>query len=88
MGKVRTIQIKNVSKELINSLVFREEERGSNVWFVVPKDEGVFHGSKKVEGIDCAHPVQVYLDLSGHPERAIEAADNLRNEFLNWNKHA
>jgi len=79
---------RQLSKELINSLGFREEEQGSNVWFVVPKDEGVFHGSEKVEGIDCAHPVQVYLDLSGHPERAIEAADNLRNEFLNWKKHA
>jgi hypothetical protein len=77
-----------LSKELIKILGFREEERGSNVWFVVPKDEGVFHGSEKVEGIHCSHPVQVYLDLFGHPERAMEAADNLRNEFLNWNKHA
>ena len=77
-----------LSKELVKILGFREEERGSNVWFVVPKDEGVFHGSEKVDGIHCAHPVQVYLDLFGHPERAMEAADNLRNDFLNWNKHA
>ena len=56
--------------------------------FVVPKDEGVFHGSKKVESVTCAHPVQVYLDLFDHPERAMEAAGNLRIEFLNWNKHA
>ena len=77
-----------LSKELIKILGFREEERGSNVWFVVPKDEGVFHGSEKVKGIHCTHPVQVYLDLFGHPERAMEAAGNLRNEFLNWNKHA
>ena len=77
-----------LSEELIEKLGFREEERGSNVWFVVPKDEGVFHGAQKVDGIHCAHPVQVYLDLFGHPERAVEAADNLRNAFLNWNKHA
>ena len=77
-----------LSKELIKILGFREEERGSNVWFVVPKDEGVFHGSEKVESIHCTHPVQIYLDLFGHPERAMEAAGNLRNEFLNWNKHA
>ena len=77
-----------LSTELIKILGFREEERGSNVWFVVPKDEGVFLGSEKVEGINCTHPVQVYLDLFGHPERAMEAAVNLRNEFLNWNKHA
>jgi hypothetical protein len=77
-----------LSKELMKILEFREEERGSNVWFVVPKDEGVFHGSEKVEGIHCSHPVQVHLDLFGHPERAMEAAGNLRSEFLNWNKHA
>jgi len=77
-----------LSKELIKILGFREEERGSNVWFVVPKDGGVFHGSEKVEDINCTHPVQVYLDLFGHPERAMEAAGNLRKEFLNWTKHA
>ncbi|MBN2569963.1 MAG: hypothetical protein JXB42_11090, partial [Deltaproteobacteria bacterium] len=77
-----------LSKELIKILGFREDEPGSNVWFVVPKDEGVFHGAEKVDGIHCSHPVQVYLDLFGHPERAMEVADNLRNEFLNWNKHA
>lgn len=79
---------RQLSKELTKILGFREEERGSNVWFVVPKDEGVFHGSKKVKGINCVHPVQVYLDLFGHPERAKEAADNLKKTFLNWNKHA
>jgi hypothetical protein len=77
-----------LSKELTRFLGFRDEEPGSNVWFVVPKDEGVFHGSKKVEDTICAHPIQVYLDLFGHPERAKEAADNLRKTFLNWNKHA
>jgi len=77
-----------LSAELKKILGFKEEKRGSNVWFVIPKDEGVFHGSEKVEDAICAHPIQVYLDLFGHPERAKEAADNLRKEFLNWNKHA
>ena len=77
-----------LSNALIKTLGFREEERGSNVWFVVPKDEGVFHGSEKVEGINCAHPVQVYLDLFGHPERAMEAANDLRKNFLSWSNHA
>jgi hypothetical protein len=79
---------RQLPKELTRILGFREEKSGSNVWFVIPKDEGVFQGSKKVENVNCAHPVQVYLDLLGHPERAKEAADNLRKTFLNWNKHA
>jgi hypothetical protein len=74
--------------DLIKALGFREEERGANVWLVVPMDEGIFQGSKEIEGVNCVHPVQVYLDLFGHPERAKEAAANLRKEFLNWNKYA
>jgi hypothetical protein len=77
-----------LSRDLFKLLGFRDEKRGSNVWFVVPKDEGVFHGSEKVEGMNCAHPIQVYLDLFGHPERAMEAAKELRKNFLTWNKYA
>jgi len=32
----------------------------------------------------CVHPVQVYLDLKGHPERAKEAASMVRQERLKW----
>ncbi len=79
---------KQLSKNMYKQLGFRQGEKGSNVWFVVPKDEGVFQGIQKVEGVNCAHPVQVYLDLLGHPERAIEAANDLRKNFLSWNKYA
>ena len=60
----------------------RPVERGENLWIVVPKDQGVFHGSRKVSGIRCVHPVQVYLDLLGHPERAEEAAAHLRGRLF------
>jgi len=73
------------TKDLIKTLGFREEATGSNTWIVVPKDKGVFQGSRRVEGIYCVHPVQVYLDLLGHPERAKEAAEHLRHQLLNWN---
>ena len=66
---------------------FREEERGANVWFVVPNDEGVFHGEALQDGIPCVHPVQVYLDLGAHPERAGEAASELRSRLLSWSEH-
>lgn len=76
------------SADLIKKLGFREEPRGSNVWIVIPQDEGVFQGSKQVRGIRCVHPVQAYLDLFGHPERAKEAAENIRQELLKWNNYA
>ena len=71
---------------LLREVGFREEPRGANVWLVVPNDEGVFDGAKKQQGVDCAHPVQVYLDLQAHPERAQEAAAELRARLLKWKR--
>lgn len=70
--------------DMLATLRFREGARGSNVWLVVPNDEGVFHGASIRDGVRCVHPLQVYLDLSGHAERAEEAASRLRAEHLSW----
>ena len=70
------------SAEAQQTMGFREESRGENVWVVVPNDEGVFHGATEREGIRCVHPVQVYLDLKDHPERSAEAAEELRRVLL------
>jgi len=67
---------------------FLEEPRGANCWIVVPKDEGVFHGAAPVHGIPCASPVQVYVDLKGHPERAKEAAEEVRRKAVPWRSDA
>lgn len=76
------------SEEHLQKANFAKGEKGSNVWLVVPNDEGVFDGAFFQEGIRCVHPVQIYLDLKGHPERAKEAAERLREEFLTWEKSA
>jgi hypothetical protein len=70
--------------ELLKRLAFSEDPRGANTWLVVPNDKGVFHGAGEKEGIRCVHPVQAYLDLKDQPERAREAAERLRKEYLNW----
>ncbi len=67
---------------LMEAAGFREEPRGANTWLVVPNDEGVFHGATPKHGVVCAHPVQVYLDLLNHPERAQEAAEEVRKLLL------
>lgn len=56
--------------------------RGENVWVIVPRDEGVFDGVQRIDEIPCVSPAQVYLDLAAHPERAKEAADELRTRML------
>ncbi|MEA3506698.1 MAG: type IV toxin-antitoxin system AbiEi family antitoxin, partial [Elusimicrobiota bacterium] len=66
-------------------LGFYEGARGANVWLAVPKDEGVFIGTKKMNKVECVHPVRAYLDLKkGQPERADEAAEQLRKKWLTW----
>ena len=73
------------SPELLKELKITEQSKtGANVWLVVPNDEGVFEGVSVREDIVCAHPVQVYLDLKSQPERAGEAAEAVRREFLDW----
>ena len=70
------------SDEWLGSIGFREEPRGANRWVVRPVDDGVFEGSSPVDGLTCVHPLQVYLDLKAQPERAPEAADELRKRLL------
>jgi hypothetical protein len=69
---------------LLQRLAYREDPRGANLWLVVPNDAGVFEGAVEKDGIRCVHPVQVYLDLKDHPERAREAAERLRADLLTW----
>jgi DNA-binding transcriptional ArsR family regulator len=72
------------SQALLSDLGFQEGERGSNAWLVVPNDEGVFAGAATLDGVRCASALQTYLDLKGHPERAAEAAEELRRVRLSW----
>ena len=71
-------------KNLFDLLHFREDDSGANTWLVVPNDEGVFDGASAKDDILCVHPIQIYLDLKGHPERAKEAAAMLRKDILKW----
>ena len=74
------------TKDLMDRLGFREEARGANLWLVNPNDAGVFHGAGVRDAVRCVHPVQAYVYLKSHPERAPEAAERLQRELLAW-KH-
>jgi len=77
--RMATLFVADLPDETLRSQMgFHEVERGENVWLAQPNDTGVFQGSEVREGIFCAHPVQVYLDLKDHPERSTEAAEALR----------
>lgn len=87
--RTSTVYLREVpSEDILRKLNFTKGEKGSNVWLVIPNDEGVFDGLSESHGINCVHPVQVYLDLKAHPERAKEAAQALREEYLIWRTDA
>jgi len=70
--------------DTLDQIGFRREARGSNVWLVIPNDAGVFMGAGYVNGIPCVSAVQTYLDLFAQPERAKDAATELRKKWLPW----
>ncbi|QDU68196.1 type IV toxin-antitoxin system AbiEi family antitoxin [Engelhardtia mirabilis] len=76
------------SSDVLDSLGFHEEERGANLWLALPVDEGVFAGVEKMDGLPCASPIQVWLDLLGQPERAGEAARHIEETLLSWSSRA
>lgn len=86
--RIATFYIKDELKDhILNTIGFQKEERGSNLWLVIPRDEGVFHGALEIDGLKCVNPIQTYLDLKYHPERSKEAAERLREEYLKWIKN-
>ncbi len=76
------------SEALHDALSFVPTEKGANTWLVRPNDDGVFDGRGEEDGVMCAHPVQIYMDLKAQPERASEAAEHLRGTQLNWSGDA
>ena len=65
-------------------LSFHPMERGANVWLLVPDDPGVFQVTEIHDGVHCVSPVQAYLDLHAHPERAKDVAVEVKSNYLHW----
>ena len=78
----------NPDAYVLQRIGLHEEQRGENVWLVVPNDAGVFIGASPRDGLMCVDPIQLYLDLKNHPERSVEAAEHLRKEMLTRKPHA
>lgn len=63
-------------------LGFTERDSGANTWLVLPKEDSVFWETQRKEGMRTVHPIQAYLDLKSQPERAADAAAELRKLLL------
>jgi Transcriptional regulator, AbiEi antitoxin, Type IV TA system len=90
-----TFYVREHPDTLLHEIGFRQDSRGANVWLAIPNDEGVFQETRtpgdyntqtpyEERKVRCVHPVQIYVDLKDHPERATEAAAELRSSLLRW----
>jgi hypothetical protein len=67
---------------LADRLELRPVSSGANVTLLDPYDEGVFYGSREVERVPVASPVQLYLDLMQIKGRGEEAASAIVEEVI------
>lgn len=74
-------------RDAADALELRRNDRGANLQLIGPDDRGVFDGRDEIDGLACVAPVQVYLDLRNLPERAAEAAEQLRSQHGLWGEH-
>lgn len=78
-----TLYLEAPPKEpFLEGLGFNLNPSGANTWLVVPADEGVFEGASDWRSVRCVSPIQAYLDLKDQPERAAEAAQELRRRLI------
>jgi len=81
----RTVTVyfeKSISSELLSNLDFSESGIGLNTIIASPNDQSVLWNLSKIEGIQCVHPIQAYLDLKEQPERSQEAMSQLKSYLL------
>ena len=71
-----------LDKGAISQLALKKVDSGANVSFFIPYDDGVFYGARKLNGVQVASPVQVYLDVRNFRGRGEEAAQVLLDHVI------
>jgi len=82
--RLTSVYVAGDPRAAADAVGLRRNERGANVQLIGPDDRGVFDGQSDVDDLPCVAPVQVYLDLRHLPERAAEAAAELRIDGKLW----
>jgi Transcriptional regulator, AbiEi antitoxin, Type IV TA system len=79
-----SVYVSGDPRDAADMLRLRRNQSGANIQLVGPNDAGVFDGGQTVDGLPCVPVVQTYLDLLHLPERASDAARQLRDDRLLW----
>lgn len=69
--------VEEIDDDIPAALNLKPVSSGANVSLFTPYDDGVFYGSRRIDGIEIASPIQLYLDLLGFRGRGEEAANAL-----------
>lgn len=85
--RLNSVYVHGDPRAAADAIELRRNERGANVQLIGPDDPGVFDGQQDIEELPCVSRVQVYLDLLALPERAREAAEELRHDGTVWHAH-
>jgi len=80
--RTATFYVDRFDLQPFDGLGIRKVDSGENVWLVQPNDPGVYEGVDVRSGIRCVSAIQTYVDLKAHPERAQEAASELRRRLF------
>jgi hypothetical protein len=82
--RLASVYVVGDPRDAADILGLRRDGKGANVQLIGPDDWGVLEGAREVAGIRCVSPVQIYLDLANLPERAAEAAEQMRTVGSLW----
>lgn len=81
-GQKSTIFINQDVLEVAKKAGLKRVDSGANISLIIPYDIGVFWNREKVQDLQIATPVQVYLDLMHMRGRGEEAANFLFTEVI------
>jgi DNA-binding Lrp family transcriptional regulator len=82
--RMNSIYVAGDPYDVADAIELRRHATGANVQLIGPDDDGVFLGRGDVADLPCVSAIQTYLDLQHLPERAEEAAVELRDNHLLW----
>lgn len=71
------VKTEDDAKELANLLDLMPVEANGNVKFAIAKSDGVFYGSREIDGVNIVSLPQLYADLRNYPARGEEAASEV-----------
>ncbi len=77
-----TAYIEETDEDMITDLSLKNVSSGANVSLLTPYDDGVYYGSRDVNGFRIVSPVQLYLDVIGFRGRGEEAARALLDQII------